>query len=80
MGYKNSPGLFSTSIIEILKADPDALSYIDDIYVTDDDLCEHLKRVDRIVTLLASHGYKINFKKSKIAYLNVIFLRYEISL
>ena len=35
--------------------------------------------MDRIVILLASHGYKINFKKSKIAYLNLVFLGYELS-
>ena len=66
-------------MIEILKAETEALSYIDDIYITDDNLNTHLTRVDQIVRLLVSHGYKINFKKSKIAYLNVVFLGYELS-
>ncbi|KAJ1149922.1 hypothetical protein NDU88_002721 [Pleurodeles waltl] len=79
-GYKNSPGLFSACVTEILhELDPEALSYVDDIYLTDDELLQHLRRVARIVVGFAEIGYKFNFKKSKIAFLSVIFLGYELS-
>ncbi|KAJ1091603.1 hypothetical protein NDU88_004722 [Pleurodeles waltl] len=79
-GYKNSPGLFSARVTEILhELDPEALSYVDDIYLTDDELLQHLRRVARIVVGFAEIGYKFNFKKSKIAFLSVIFLGYELS-
>ncbi|KAJ1186872.1 hypothetical protein NDU88_003652 [Pleurodeles waltl] len=43
-GYKNSPGLFSARVTEILhELDPEALSYVDDIYLTDDELLQHLR-------------------------------------
>ena len=58
-GLQNSPGLISTHMIELLKDDPEVLSYIDDIYITDD-VTEHLKKVDPIVIILASSGYKIH--------------------
>ncbi|KAJ1201085.1 hypothetical protein NDU88_004901 [Pleurodeles waltl] len=39
----NSPGLFSARVAEILhELDPEALSYVDDIYLTDDELLQHL--------------------------------------
>ncbi|KAJ1108314.1 hypothetical protein NDU88_005690 [Pleurodeles waltl] len=79
-GYKNSPGLFSARVTEILhELDPEALSYVDDIYLTDDEILQHLRRVARIVVGFAEIGYKFNFKKSKIAFLSVIFLGYELS-
>ncbi|KAJ1099762.1 hypothetical protein NDU88_004858 [Pleurodeles waltl] len=59
--------------------DPEALSYVDDIYLTDDEILQHLRRVSRIVVGFADIGYKFNFKKSKIAFLSVIFLGYELS-
>ncbi|KAJ1201425.1 hypothetical protein NDU88_005234 [Pleurodeles waltl] len=79
-GYKNSPGLFSARVTEILhELDPEALSYVDDMYLTDDELLQHLRRVARIVVGFAEIGYKFNFKKLKIAFLSVIFLGYELS-
>ncbi|KAJ1089571.1 hypothetical protein NDU88_002722 [Pleurodeles waltl] len=79
-GYKNSPGLFAALVTEILHGlDPEALSYVDDIYLTDDELLQHLRRVARIVVGFAKIGYKFNFIKSKIAFLSVIFLGYELS-
>ncbi|KAJ1185896.1 hypothetical protein NDU88_002682 [Pleurodeles waltl] len=79
-GNKNSPGLFSARVTEILhELDPEALSYVDDIYLTDDDLLQHLRQVARIVVGIAEIGYKFNFTKSKIAFLSVIFLGYELS-
>ncbi|KAJ1096451.1 hypothetical protein NDU88_001592 [Pleurodeles waltl] len=79
-GYKNSPGLFPARVTEILhKLDPEALSYVDDIYLTDDELLQHLRRVARIVVGFAELGYKFHFKKSKIAFLSIIFLGYELS-
>ncbi|KAJ1143270.1 hypothetical protein NDU88_009581 [Pleurodeles waltl] len=59
--------------------DPEAVSYVDDIYLTDDELLQNLRRVARIVVGFAEIGYKFNFKKSKIAFLSVIFLGYELS-
>ncbi|KAJ1153136.1 hypothetical protein NDU88_005898 [Pleurodeles waltl] len=74
-GFKNSPGLFLARVTEILyELDPEALSYVDDIYLTDDEILQHLRRVARIVVGFAEIGYKFNFKKSKIAFLSVIFL------
>ncbi|KAJ1130793.1 hypothetical protein NDU88_009140 [Pleurodeles waltl] len=79
-GYKNSPGLFAAHVTEILHGlDPEALSYVDDIYLTDDELLQHLRRVVHIVVGFAKIGFKFNFKKSKIAFLSVIFLGYELS-
>ncbi|KAJ1174148.1 hypothetical protein NDU88_005971 [Pleurodeles waltl] len=52
---------------------------MDDIYLTDDDLDIHLARVDRIILGFADLGYKFNFMKSKIAFLSVLFLGYELS-
>ncbi|KAJ1136500.1 hypothetical protein NDU88_002916 [Pleurodeles waltl] len=79
-GYKNSPGLFAARVTEILhELVPEALSYVDDIYLTDDELLQHLRRIARIVVGFANIGYKFNFKKSKIAFLSVIFLGYELS-
>ncbi|KAJ1169907.1 hypothetical protein NDU88_001795 [Pleurodeles waltl] len=79
-GYKNSPGLFSACVTEILhELDPEALSYVDDIYLTDDELLQHLRWVAHIVVGFAEIGYKFNLKKSKIAFLSVIFLGYELS-
>ncbi|KAJ1115856.1 hypothetical protein NDU88_004077 [Pleurodeles waltl] len=79
-GYKNSPGLFSARVTEMLhEFDPEALSYVDDTYLTDDEIMQHLRRVSRIVVGFADIGYKFNFKKSKIAFLSVIFLGYELS-
>ncbi|KAJ1200146.1 hypothetical protein NDU88_003973 [Pleurodeles waltl] len=79
-GYKNSPGLFSARVTSILhELDSDALSYVADIYLTDDALDIHLARVDRIILGFADLGYKCNFKKSKIAFLSVLFLGYELS-
>ncbi|KAJ1101241.1 hypothetical protein NDU88_006313 [Pleurodeles waltl] len=76
----NSPGLFAARVTEILHGlDPEALSYVDDIYRTDDELLQHLRRVARIVVGFAKIGYKFNLKKSKIAFLSVIFLVYELS-
>ncbi|KAJ1130256.1 hypothetical protein NDU88_008611 [Pleurodeles waltl] len=78
-GYKNSPGLFSARVTEILhELDPEVFSYVDDIYLTDDEILQHLRRVARIVVGFAGIGYKFNFKKSKIAFLSVIFLGYEL--
>ncbi|KAJ1180608.1 hypothetical protein NDU88_005829 [Pleurodeles waltl] len=80
LGYKNSPGLFSARVTEMLhELDPEALSYVDDIYLTDDEILQHLRHVSRIVVGFADIGYKFNFKKSKIAFLSVIFLGYELS-
>ncbi|KAJ1154552.1 hypothetical protein NDU88_007302 [Pleurodeles waltl] len=59
--------------------DPEALSYVDDIYLTDNEILQHLRRVSRIVVGFADIGYKFNLKKSKIAFLSVIFLGYELS-
>ncbi|KAJ1143768.1 hypothetical protein NDU88_010072 [Pleurodeles waltl] len=79
-GYKNGPGLFSASVTSILhELDSDALSYVDDIYLTDDALDIHLARLDLIILGFADLGYKCNFKKSKIAFLSVLFLGYELS-
>ncbi|KAJ1153277.1 hypothetical protein NDU88_006038 [Pleurodeles waltl] len=79
-GCKNSPGLFSARVTELLhELDPEALSYVGDIYLTDDEILQHLRRVSRIVVGFADIGYKFNFKKSKIAFLSVIFLGYELS-
>ncbi|KAJ1129874.1 hypothetical protein NDU88_008236 [Pleurodeles waltl] len=79
-GYKNSPGLFSARVTEMLhEFDPEALSYVDDIYLTDDEILQHLRRVSRIVVGFADIGYKFNLKKSKIAFLSVIFLGYKLS-
>ncbi|XP_078541829.1 uncharacterized protein LOC144827359 [Lissotriton helveticus] len=79
-GYKNSPGVFSARVTELLQLyDDEALSYVDDIYLTDDDLETHLKRVNTIILGFAAEGYKFNFKKSRIAHLTVLFLGYELS-
>ncbi|KAJ1109346.1 hypothetical protein NDU88_006708 [Pleurodeles waltl] len=65
-GYKNSPGLFSACVTSILHdIDPEALSYVDDIYPTDDDLGIHLARVDRIILGFAALGYKFNLRKER---------------
>ncbi|KAJ1138407.1 hypothetical protein NDU88_004793 [Pleurodeles waltl] len=78
-GYKNSPGLFVACVTAILhEIDPEALSYVDDIYLTDDELLQHLRRVARIVVGFAKLSYKFNFKKSKIAFLSLLFLGYEL--
>ncbi|KAJ1152642.1 hypothetical protein NDU88_005417 [Pleurodeles waltl] len=78
-GYKNSPGQFTAHVTSILHdIDPEALSYVDDIYLMDDELLQHLRRVARIVVGFVEFGYKLNFKKTKIAFLNVLFLGYEL--
>ncbi|KAJ1159638.1 hypothetical protein NDU88_000144 [Pleurodeles waltl] len=72
--------MFAARVTAILhELDPEALSYVDDIYLTDDELLQHLRQVARIVVGFAKIGYKFNFKKSKIAFLSVIFLGYELS-
>ncbi|KAJ1176716.1 hypothetical protein NDU88_001984 [Pleurodeles waltl] len=80
-GYKNSPGLFAARVTAILhEIDPEALSCVDDIYLTDDELLQHLRWVARIVVGFAELGYKFNFKKPKIAFLSVLFLGCEKSI
>lgn len=59
--------------------DEEALSYVDDIYLMDDELMEHLARVNHITLGFVHLGYKCNLKKSKIAHLNVLFLGNELS-
>ncbi|KAJ1119965.1 hypothetical protein NDU88_008148 [Pleurodeles waltl] len=71
-------GRKSTRSYHPLEVD-EALSYVDDIYLTDDVLDIHLTRVDRIILGSADLGYKFNFKKCKIAFLSVLFLGYELS-
>ncbi|KAJ1150305.1 hypothetical protein NDU88_003100, partial [Pleurodeles waltl] len=49
-GYKNSLGLFAARVTAIWhEIYPEALSYVDDIYLTDDELLQHLRQVARIV-------------------------------
>ncbi|KAJ1149059.1 hypothetical protein NDU88_001878 [Pleurodeles waltl] len=56
-GYKKGPGLFAASVTSILHdIDPEALSYVDDIYVTDDELPQHSRWVARIVVGFAELG------------------------
>ncbi|KAJ1210506.1 hypothetical protein NDU88_005870 [Pleurodeles waltl] len=79
-GYKNSPGLFAARVTAILHdIDPEALSYVNDIYLADDELLHHLRWVARIVVGFAEFGYKFNLKKTEIAFLSVLFLGYELS-
>ncbi|KAJ1138754.1 hypothetical protein NDU88_005135 [Pleurodeles waltl] len=62
--YKNIPGLFAARVTATLhEIDPEALSYVNDIYLTDDELLQHLRRVARIVAGFAEFGYKVNKKK-----------------
>ncbi|KAJ1203819.1 hypothetical protein NDU88_007600 [Pleurodeles waltl] len=47
-GYKNSPGLFSARVTEILhELDPEALSYVDDLYLTDE---QRFAQTEKILT------------------------------
>ncbi|KAJ1178109.1 hypothetical protein NDU88_003356 [Pleurodeles waltl] len=79
-GYKHSPGLFAARVTAILhEIDPQALSYVDDIYLMDDELLQDLRWIARIAVGFAEFGYKFNFKKTKIAFLSVLFLGYELS-
>ncbi|KAJ1205973.1 hypothetical protein NDU88_001391 [Pleurodeles waltl] len=50
---EDAEGRLSQSRTECLQKDPTALSYIDDMHITDDDLTEYLSSVERLVTLLA---------------------------
>lgn len=44
LGYKNSPRAFAARIVSLSHdIDPDALSYVDDLYLTDDELMRILK-------------------------------------
>lgn len=80
MSYMNSQEGLAARIVFILHdLDPDALCYVDDIYLMDDELNSHLARVDFIILGVDELGYKFNFKKSNIAFLSVLFLGYELT-
>ena len=77
-GYKNSPNVFQSAVMEVLR-DLDVTIYIDDVFIADDTEGEHLQRLDEIIQRLSSAGLKLNLKKCQFGKFQVTYLGFQIS-
>ncbi|KAI3367034.1 hypothetical protein L3Q82_009668 [Scortum barcoo] len=61
-GYKNSPNVFQSAVMDVLK-DLGATIYIDDVFIADDTEEEHLEKLQKVIKRLTEAGLKLNLKK-----------------
>lgn len=78
-GLTNAPPVFQRIINRVLRELIDAgkiVVYLDDINIATKTLEEHRKILAEVLRLLSDAGLKINFKKCKFAYRELVYLGY----
>ena len=81
MGAKNSPSYLSNLMQLVLRGLPiqHVKSYLDDILVADDNMEDHLKHLDMVLSALEKAGLKLNPSKCAFAQESVICLGHKLS-
>ncbi|KAM3582756.1 uncharacterized protein V6R79_016158 [Siganus canaliculatus] len=77
-GYKNSPNVFQSAVMDVLK-DEGVTIYIDDVFIADDTEEEHLKKLQRVTEKLTAAGLKLNLKKCQFGQFKVTYLGFQVS-
>ena len=77
-GYRNSPNVFQSAVMDILQ-DLGVTVYIDDVFFADDDEEEHLNRLQRVVERLSEAGLKLNLKKCQFGQFQVNYLGFQVA-
>lgn len=80
-GLKSSPAIFQR-IISNLLAENDleeyAINYIDDILIFSKSYAEHLRHLNKVLTVIKNAGFKLNKNKCEFAKKSVVYLGHEI--
>ncbi|KAM3582740.1 uncharacterized protein V6R79_007992 [Siganus canaliculatus] len=77
-GYKNSPNVFQSAVMDVLK-DEGVTIYIDDVFIADDTEEEHLEKLQRVTEKLTAAGLKLNLKKCQFGQFKVTYLGFQVS-
>ncbi|KAI3374035.1 hypothetical protein L3Q82_022598 [Scortum barcoo] len=77
-GYKNSPNVFQSAVMDVLK-DLGATIYIDDVFIVDDTEEEHLEKLQKVVKRLTEAGLKLNLKKCQFGQFEVTYLGFQVA-
>ncbi|KAI3356022.1 hypothetical protein L3Q82_017294 [Scortum barcoo] len=77
-GYKNSPNVFQSAVMDVLK-DLGATIYIDDVFIADDTEEEHLEKLQKVVKRLTEAGLKLNLKKCQFGQFEVTYLGFQVA-
>ncbi|KAI3365400.1 hypothetical protein L3Q82_010490 [Scortum barcoo] len=77
-GYKNSPNVFQSAVMDVLK-DLGATIYIDDVFIADDTEEEHLEKLQKVIKRLTEAGLKLNLKKCQFGQFEVTYLGFQVA-
>ncbi|KAI3376905.1 hypothetical protein L3Q82_000155 [Scortum barcoo] len=77
-GYKNSPNVFQSAVMDVLK-DLGATIYIDDVFIVDDTEEEHLEKLQKVIKRLTEAGLKLNLKKCQFGQFEVTYLGFQVA-
>ncbi|GBG76414.1 hypothetical protein CBR_g22162 [Chara braunii] len=79
LGLCNAPGTFQHAMNRIFHdfLDKFVVVYLDDILIISKTIKEHAQRVDKVLSLLQQHKYKINAEKCKFGRTQILYLGHE---
>ncbi|KAI3374213.1 hypothetical protein L3Q82_005938 [Scortum barcoo] len=77
-GYKDSPNVFQSAVMDVLK-DLGVTIYIDDVFIADDTEEEHLEKLQKVIERLTKAGLKLNLKKCQFGQFTVTYLGFQVA-
>ncbi|GBG59063.1 hypothetical protein CBR_g24407 [Chara braunii] len=80
-GLCNAPGTFQHAMNRIFHdyLDKFVVVYLDDILIFSKTIEEHVAHLDKVLSLLRQHKFKINGEKCEFGHTRILYLGYEIS-
>ncbi|GBG85780.1 hypothetical protein CBR_g40589 [Chara braunii] len=80
-GLRNAPGTFQHAMNRIFHdyLDKFVIAYLDDILIFSKTVEEHVAHLDKVLSLLRQHKFKINGEKCEFGRTRVLYLSHEIS-
>ncbi len=78
-GISSATAIFQENMDQTLRGIPMTTCRIDDILVSGKDHNEHLRNLNRMITVLENQGYKCNLEKSQFMQDSVVYLGHQLS-